>query len=243
MTENSLIDPARLHAVEENYKRIQDQLAQAAVKSGRAPEDIRFMAVTKTVEPAYINHAITCGIDLIGENRVQEYLAKKDALHLARCETHLIGHLQTNKVKQIIGQVDMIQSVSSLKLAKEIARQSLAIKRTLPVLLEVNIGGEASKSGFSLHSLYESLHEISQMNGISVRGLMTIPPICDTMEAVKPFFLKMHETFIDIGEKNIDNISMCILSMGMSGDFTAAVEQGSNLVRVGGALFGARQYN
>lgn len=242
MTENSFIDEARLHAVEENYKRIRHDIEEAAVKSGRFPEEVRFMAVTKTVEPVYINRAIACGIDLIGENRVQEYLGKKDSLRLDRVEKHLIGHLQTNKVKQIVGQVDMIQSVSSLKMAKEISKQSAALQITTPVLLEVNIGGEESKSGFSLEELYETVYEIGELPAINVQGLMTIPPICDNIEKTKPFFSKMRESFIDIGSKNIDNINMCILSMGMSGDFTAAVEEGSTLVRVGSALFGARIY-
>lgn len=242
MMENSSIDTVRMQMVAENYKRICERIGQAAVKSGRNPEDIRFMAVTKTVEPAYINQAIACGVNLVGENRVQEFLGKRDALHLEHCEKHLIGHLQTNKVKQIVGQVNMIQSVSSGKLAKEIAKQSTMLGIVTPILLEVNIGGEESKSGFSLESLYENMEEIGKMNGVSVRGLMTIPPICETTEEIKPFFSKMHETFIDIREKNIDNISMQILSMGMSGDFAAAIEEGATLVRVGSALFGARQY-
>lgn len=242
MTGSLSIDTGRLDLVTENYKRISEEIGQAAVKSGRQPGDIRFMAVTKTVEPAYINRAIECGIRLIGENRVQEFLGKRDALHLERCEKHLIGHLQTNKVRQIVGQVDLIQSVGSIKLAKEIAKYSNMLQITTPVLLEVNIGGEESKNGFSLQALYENLGEISKLNGISVQGLMTIPPICDNIKKVKPFFYKMHESFIDIQGKNIDNIDMQILSMGMSGDFVAAIEEGSNLVRVGSALFGARQY-
>lgn len=240
--ENSLIDESRLHRVEENYKRIRNEIGEAAIRSGRRPDDVRFMAVTKTVEAVYINHAIACGIDLIGENRVQEFLGKRDALYLEHCEKHLIGHLQTNKVKQIVGQVDMIQSVGSFKLAKEIAKHSAQMQIVTPVLLEVNIGAEESKSGFLVKELYEELEKISELQGISVQGLMTIPPICDTKKESKHFFSKMHESFIDIRAKNIDNINMHILSMGMSGDFTAAVEEGSNLVRVGSALFGARHY-
>lgn len=242
MTENLSIDPARLHLVEENYKRIQEEINQAAAKSGRPPEAVQFMAVTKTVEPAYINQAIACGIHLIGENRVQEFLGKRDQLHLAHCQKHLIGHLQTNKVRQIVGQVDMIQSVGSLHLAEEIGKQSLKAGLVTPVLLEINIGGEESKSGFSLEELHLNLTKISKIEGMKVEGLMTIPPVCDNPEEARPFFSKMNETFIDIRGKNIDNISMGILSMGMSGDFAAAIEEGANLVRVGSALFGARIY-
>lgn len=242
MMENILIDEARMHQVKENYFRIQNKIEEATLRSGRVAGSARLMAVTKTVKAPYINQVIDAGLDLIGENRVQEFLAKKEALHLSHCEKHLIGHLQTNKVKQIVPHVDMIDSVGSLKLAKEIACCAKALNRCLPVLLEVNIGEEESKSGFFLDELPERLAEISTFDGLFVRGLMTIPPICDRIEESRAYFLKMQQTFIDIGSKNIDNIDMSILSMGMSGDFVCAVEAGSTMVRVGSALFGARAY-
>ena len=148
MMEKSSADP-RFAQITENYKRIRENIAAAAEKSGRMPGDIRFMAVTKTVEPVYINHALSLGISLIGENKVQEYLGKREYLNLAHCEKHLIGHLQTNKVRQIVGEVDMIESVDSLRLAQEISRQSMKREITTPVLLEVNIGGEESKTGMA----------------------------------------------------------------------------------------------
>ena len=236
-----MIDENRVKATIDNYKRVKDNIAEAAIKAGRRPEDVRLMCVTKTVESEYINPVLDCGADLIGENRVQEFLGKKDSLHLDGVEKHLIGHLQTNKVKQIVGEVDMIQSVDSIKLAKEISRVSKNKGITSDVLVEVNIGLEESKSGTTLDELNELISEISELECIRVKGLMTIPPICDENE-VKKYFSLMYKTFIDLKAKNSDNISMEILSMGMSGDYEAAVAEGSNIVRVGSAIFGARKY-
>ena len=236
-----MIDENRVKATIDNYKRVKDNIAEAAIKAGRRPEDVRLMCVTKTVESEYINPVLDCGADLIGENRVQEFLGKKDSLHLDGVEKHLIGHLQTNKVKQIVGEVDMIQSVDSIKLAKEISRVSKNKGLTSDVLVEVNIGLEESKSGTTLDELNELISEISELECIRVKGLMTIPPICDENE-VRKYFSPMYKTFIDLKAKNSDNISMEILSMGMSGDYEAAVAEGSNIVRVGSAIFGARKY-
>ncbi len=236
-----MIDENRVKATIDNYKRVKDNIAEAAIKAGRRPDDVRLMCVTKTVESEYINPVLDCGADLIGENRVQEFLGKKDSLHLDGVEKHLIGHLQTNKVKQIVGEVDMIQSVDSIKLAKEISRVSKNKGITSDVLVEVNIGLEESKSGTTLDELNELISEISELECIRVKGLMTIPPICDENE-VRKYFSLMYKTFIDLKAKNSDNISMEILSMGMSGDYEAAVAEGSNIVRVGSAIFGARKY-
>lgn len=242
MMEKFTADEARLNAVEENYKAIKSKIEDAAVKAGRNPEDVRLMAVTKTVESVYINRALDLGADLIGENRVQEFLGKKDALHLNGVEKHLIGHLQTNKVKQIVGEVDMIESVDSVKLAKEISRVSSNKGISTNILVEVNVGKEDSKSGIYLEQLEELLCEIAVMDNIKIKGLMTIPPICDSKKEVEQYFSTMYQTFIDIRDKKLDNVNMDILSMGMSGDFEAAVANGSNIVRVGSAIFGARKY-
>lgn len=228
--------------IEHNIKVIKEKIAIAAKESGRDPEAVKLMAVTKTVEPVLINHAIDCGIDLIGENKVQEFLSKKPYLKLESCKAHLIGHLQTNKVKQIITEVDMIQSVDSAKLATEISKRAQANGMTVDCLVEVNIGDEESKTGLDADLLYQTLNEISVLPGIKVKGLMTIPPICENDETLCKYFSKMHEIFIDIKSKKLDNIDMCILSMGMSGDYEAAVKNGSNLVRVGSAIFGPRIY-
>lgn len=240
--EKFILDENRLKSVEDNYKAIKLKIEESAVKAGRNPDDVRLMAVTKTVESVYINRALDLGADLIGENRVQEYLGKKDELHLDGVEKHLIGHLQTNKVKQIVGEVDMIESVDSVKLAKEISRVSANKGITTDILVEVNVGKEESKSGIYLEGLEELLLEIAEMPSIKINGLMTIPPICDTDAEVSKYFEAMHQTFIDIREKKLDNVNMDILSMGMSGDFEAAVANGSNIVRVGSAIFGARKY-
>lgn len=228
--------------IEENLKVIRNRINEAAVRSGRSENDVRFMAVTKTVDPVYINHAIKCGIDLIGENKVQEFLGKKDALNLDGVEKHLIGHLQSNKVRKIITEVDMIQSVDSVSLAKEIERQAEKNNMTANVLLEVNVGDEESKTGMDKSLFLESFAEIAEMKHIHIRGLMTIPPICENKSELTKFFDEMYHMFIDIKAKKIDNVSMDILSMGMSGDFEEAILCGSDLVRVGSAIFGPRIY-
>lgn len=240
--EKFIPDESRLKSVEENYKAVRFKIDEAAVKAGRKPEDVRLMAVTKTVESVYINKAIEVGASLIGENRVQEYLGKKDELNLDGVEKHLIGHLQTNKVKQIVGEVDMIESVDSVKLAREISRVSLNKGLTTDILVEVNVGREESKSGIYLENLQELLCEIAEMPNIKIKGLMTIPPICDTEQEINGYFASMYQSFIDIRDKKLHNVNMDILSMGMSGDYEYAVANGSNIVRVGSAIFGARKY-
>lgn len=242
MTEKFTVDENRLKAVEDNYKSVKSRVEEAALKAGRNPADVRLMAVTKTVESVYINKVLDLGADLIGENRVQEYLGKKDELHLDNVEKHLIGHLQTNKVKQIVGEVDMIESVDSVKLATEINRVSKNKGLITNILVEVNVGKEDSKSGIYIEQIEELLNEIALMSNIKVKGLMTIPPICDSEKEVSQYFSTMYQSFIDIRDKKIDNIDMEILSMGMSGDFEAAIANGSNIVRVGSSIFGARKY-
>lgn len=232
----------RFGNIEYNLKVINDRIAETALKSGRNPEDIRLMAVTKTVEPVFINHAIGCGVKLIGENKVQEFLSKKEYLRLEDCDAHLIGHLQTNKVKQILGEVSMIQSVDSIRLASEISKRSEQKGITTECLIEVNIGGEDNKTGLDLNLLTETVHEIAEMPYIKVKGLMTVPPICEEESELRKYFSKMHKIFIDIKDKKLDNIDMCILSMGMSSDYEEAILCGSNLVRVGSAIFGPRIY-
>ena len=232
----------RFGNIDHNISVIRERIAEAAIRSGRNPEDIKLMAVTKTVEPVFINRAIENGIDLIGENKVQEFLGKKEYLKLDSCEAHLIGHLQTNKVRQIITNVSMIQSVDSVKLASEISKRSAAVGMTTHCLAEINIGDEENKTGISFSMIYELLHEISEMDNITVDGLMTVPPICDDDLALDKYFSKMHRIFIDMQAKKLDNVSMNILSMGMSSDYERAIINGSTLVRVGTALFGNRLY-
>ena len=228
--------------VEYNYQLINERIAEAAQKIGKAREDITFLAATKTVDAATINHAISLGLDHIGENRVQELLAKYEEYDLENCSLQFIGHLQSNKVRQIVGKVDLIQSVDSFKIAKEISAQSLKRNVHTDLLVEVNIGREENKSGVFEENLEELLCQIAELDGISVQGLMTIPPICDNKQKISHYFNKMHRLFIDISQKKLDNINMHILSMGMSDDYYEAILEGATMVRIGSALFGARNY-
>ncbi|MBQ4644862.1 MAG: YggS family pyridoxal phosphate-dependent enzyme [Clostridia bacterium] len=225
-----------------NLDVINEKIAESAIKSGRNPSDIQLMAVTKTVDPIFINYALDYGVNMIGENRVQEMLRKKPDLHLDNVEKHLIGHLQTNKAGQIVGEVDMIQSVDSLKIAKEIAKQSAKKGITTDVLLEINIGDEESKTGFSKSEFMENLYQIAEIPELKVKGLMTIPPICDNNTILCEFFENIYNIYVDIKAKKLDNINMNILSMGMSGDYEQAIICGSNLVRIGSSIFGPRIY-
>ncbi|MDO5123745.1 MAG: YggS family pyridoxal phosphate-dependent enzyme [Eubacteriales bacterium] len=229
--------------IEYNYKTIKENIANAAIKSGRNPDDITFLAATKTVDVQYINYAISLGLDHIGENRVQELLSKYDGYNLDCADLHFIGHLQTNKVRQIIGKVSTIQSVDSLKLAKEISRLSENAGITTKILVEVNIGREENKGGVMPDRVEELLYQISELPSIAVDGLMAIPPICENEQKIRGYFENMRNMFIDISHKNIDNISMNTLSMGMSGDYREAILEGATLVRIGSSLFGARNYN
>ncbi len=239
----SFSDSTKFKDIEENIKFIQNEINESAIKSGRNPEDVRLMAVTKTVDVKFINHAIeNCGINLIGENKVQEFLSKKDELMLSGVEKHLIGHLQTNKVKKILTEVDMIQSVDSLHLARAISKEAVKSDITANILLEVNIGDEDSKTGFDKVEFMESLYEISELGNINVQGIMTIPPICEDNLQLEKYFEAMNAYFNKIKEKHFQNFDLKILSMGMSGDYKEAILHGSNLVRVGSAIFGARIY-
>lgn len=229
--------------VEENLKVIRENMAQAAVKSGRKPEDITLLAATKTVPVEVINHSIELGVDHIGENKVQELTGKYEAYGLKKCELHFIGHLQANKVKYLIGKVAMIQSVDSEKLAKEISRLSVKNNTSTDVFIEVNIGREENKSGVMPEALPELLEKISVLPSVHVRGLMAIPPAGVPEAETMNYFLRMNEYFIDTKSKKIDNVAMDYLSMGMSADYAQAIQAGANLVRVGTALYGPRIYN
>lgn len=236
MTEKLLTD-----AFDKNYAEILSRVKIAALKSGRNPEDIKILAATKTVSADFINYAIGKGINYIGENRVQEFLSKENDLDTS-AHRHFIGHLQTNKVKDIVGRVELIQSVHSLKLAREIGKESVKRGIVTDILVEVNIGGEESKSGFSPEETEKAVGEISEIQGVRVCGLMTIPPICENSEENHEYFIKMYKLFVEISSKKIYN-NIEILSMGMSDDYETAIECGANMVRIGTALFGRRNYN
>ncbi|MBE6808752.1 MAG: YggS family pyridoxal phosphate-dependent enzyme [Ruminococcaceae bacterium] len=223
-----------------NFLAITENIKNAAKKSGRSADDIILLAATKTVDVDTINYAIGKGISYIGENKVQELLSKDDGVIGAH--RHFIGHLQTNKVKDIISRVEMIESVDSLKLAKEISKQAEKCGKFMEILIEVNIGGEESKWGFVPENTLEAIEEITKLPNIKIKGLMAIPPVCENSEENRNYFRKMYKLFIDIRDKNIDNSSMDILSMGMSDDYKIAIEEGANLIRLGTALFGRRIY-
>lgn len=225
-----------------NFDDIKSRIAAVCKRTGRNPNEIILLAATKTVPVEVINHAIESGVEFIGENRVQELLSKKDSLS-TKVHRHFIGHLQTNKVKDIIEEVEMIESVHSLKLASEINRLCEKCGKVMDILVEVNIGDEESKSGFEPDEVYDAVLEMTKMSHIRVKGLMTIPPICENSQENRQYFLKMHKLFIDISAKIKDNVSTVYLSMGMSGDFEEAIECGANIVRIGTSLFGQRDYS
>jgi len=225
----------------ENYKFVQERVTNAAIKAGKDPESVKLIAVTKTVEAGAIIAVIEAGATAIGENRVQEIAQKQEALASFKKEVHMIGTLQTNKVKYLPGLVDMIQSVNSEKLAQQINKEFEKKNLTANILVEVNIGEESSKSGTTFEEVETLLHSLKNLPFLKVNGLMAIPPMGDELE-VRKHFAQMYKLFVDIKHKNIDNISMDVLSMGMSGDFESAILEGATTVRVGTAIFGRRVY-
>ncbi len=241
MTEKLSIE-SRFRFIEDQYKEILEKIAEAAVKSGRSPSDVRFMAVTKTHEPVLINHALSLGVDLIGENKVQELLSKWEYLSPPDVEKHLIGHLQSNKVRKIVGVVSMIQSVDSVSLLQEIERQSALKGLTTDVLLEVNIGEESAKTGLSPDSVFATAFSVEALPHVRLRGLMAVPPICETEAEIRGYFAKMRRIYEDVKALTLPTAAIDTLSLGMSQDYVPAILEGSTLVRVGSALFGMRRY-
>ena len=224
-----------------NLKNVNDKFEKALLKVKKSREDVILLAATKTVDIDTINYAINSGIAYIGENKVQELLTKQDGI--IDVHHHFIGHLQTNKVKDIINRVELIHSVDSIKLAKEISKQAEKHNKVMDILLEINIGDEESKWGFTPENILSVIEELKEFKNIKICGLMAIPPICDEPENNRKYFKEMFKLFELIKSKNIDNCFMNYLSMGMSDDFDIAIEEGANLVRVGTALFGKRYYN
>lgn len=230
-----------LSFLDENYKRIINSANEAAIKSGRSPECIKLTAVTKTVKPIYINHIISLGADIIGENKVQELLSKLEFLD-SPVQKHIIGHLQKNKVRKIVDIVDMIQSVDSVSLANEISRQAGEHNKIMDILLEVNIGEEEAKTGFSPDMLKESACEISLLPNLKIKGLMCVPPICESPVQAREYFAKTCVLYEEMKSYLNDNSDISVLSMGMSSDFESAILEGATMIRVGSSLFGKRVY-
>ena len=226
--------------ISDNLKKVRENIFTACEKADRSAGEIELVGVTKTVDEARILTAIDCGISHVGENRVQEYLEKYDLFKKKGVKSSIIGHLQTNKVKYIIDKVDLIQSVDSIKLAKEIGSQAKKHGKVMDILVEINIGEEESKFGISFEKTFEFIHEISEIENIRVKGIMSIPPILTKESIQREYFRKLYKIYIDITSKKIDNIYMDILSMGMSSDYHYAILEGANMVRVGTGIFGKR---
>lgn len=230
-------------SIEENVRRIRQEIAQAALEVGRNPADIRLCAATKMNDAQAVRRAIAAGVDCCGENRVQELAAKQAENTYAGVPVHFIGHLQTNKVRQVVGQVDLIQSVDSARLLQAINNEAQRHGIVQNVLLEVNIGGESSKSGFLADEILPFMENIAQYPNVCVMGLMAIPPISQKKGDNVKFFQKISDLYVDIRGKKYDNVKVDCLSMGMSGDFADAIACGSTMVRIGTAIFGARNYS
>lgn len=225
--------------IKKNIDDIRSKINLAAEKAGRNGEDILFLAAVKTQPPEKIIAACECGVDIIAENRENELTAKYDALRGVETPRHFIGHLQTNKVKRVVGRVELIHSVDSLHLAQAIDKESKRQGIVTDILIEVNIGGEDSKSGVSPSELFVLVESAAKLENIRIKGLMTIPPATGK-EGSSKFFAEMQEIFVDISKKKVDNVCMKYLSMGMSDDFEEAIMHGANIVRIGSAIFGKR---
>jgi pyridoxal phosphate enzyme (YggS family) len=223
--------------IKNNLETINEKIKKAALKANRNPQEIKLVAVTKTATIEQIKEAISAGVKIIGENKVQEAKEKYQILS-ADIEWHLVGHLQTNKVKYAIEIFDLIHSVDSIKLAKEIDKRSLQFGMITNVLVEVNVSGEETKYGIKPEEVEHFLEEISEFTRIRIRGLMTIAPITEDKEEVRPYFRKLRELSKEIKSKNIKNVRMDYLSMGMTEDFEVAIEEGANMVRIGRGIFG-----
>ena len=229
-------------SIEENVLRIREEIARAAADAGRAPGEIQLCAATKMNDAAAVRRAIAAGVDCCGENRVQELTAKLSDHAYDGAPVDFIGHLQTNKVRQVVGRVRLIQSIDSERLLCAVNAEAQKQGIIQSVLLEVNIGKEPSKSGFLAEEIMPLLEKTALYPNICIKGLMTIPPISQNKGDNLKFFQKMSELYVDIRRKKYDNVTVDCLSMGMSADYADAVHCGSTMVRVGTAIFGARQY-
>lgn len=229
-------------SIRENIEVIRAEIDEAARETGRTGADIVLVGASKMNDAAACQEAIAAGIDALGENRVQEMTAKLAEDAYRGAPLHFIGHLQRNKVKQVVGKVDLLQSVGSLELLAEVDKQAEKLGLVQDILLEVNIGGEEAKSGFAPGAVEDAAARAKECAGVRVRGLMTIPPANATREENMVYFQKVKALYVDISEKMYDN-KLEYLSMGMSGDYADAIRAGANMVRVGTAIFGARDYS
>ena len=238
-----MIPQAQKQQMAEAVAHIRETMAAAARAAGRDPAQVKLCAACKTRTVEEVRCSAELPIDLFGENHVQELVEKTDAGAYNGKPGHFIGHLQTNKIKKVLGRASLIQSVDSEHLLNAIEKEAAKAGIVQDILLEVNIGGEAAKSGVAPAALPELLETAAGCAHIRVRGLMAIPPVAETSDGNHAYFAKMHELFVDIGRKKYDNVFMDFLSMGMSGDFEDAISAGANMVRVGSSIFGARDYS
>jgi hypothetical protein len=232
-------------SIPDNLARIRERMASVARRSGRDPADVKLMAVSKTFPAEAIRQAYAAGQRLFGENRVQEYAGKAESLRdLPGFEMHLIGHLQSNKARKAAELFAAVDSVDSVKLAERLNASAADLGRELPVLIEINIGGEEVKAGVAPDSaeLEDLLASASRFTNLQICGLMTVPPFTDDPEGARPYFRRLRELRDQIAARNLPGVTMDELSMGMSHDFEVAVEEGSTCVRIGTAIFGAREY-
>lgn len=230
-----------MQSIKENIRQVEEKVTAAAERSGRKREDVLLLAVSKTKPVEMIREAVECGLTSLGENKVQEIMEKYEPMGPG-VHWHLIGHLQTNKVKYIIDKVDMIHSVDSLHLAEEIDKRGAAKDIVMPVLIEVNMADEESKFGVKPGEVEGLLRQLALLPHICVKGLMTVAPFVENPEENRVYFRKMRELLVDMNAKKIDNINMDQLSMGMTGDYEVAIEEGATIVRVGTGIFGERYY-
>lgn len=228
--------------IKENLEEIIEKIDQAARKSGRTKDDITLVAVTKTLPNEVVQAAVEAGLIELGENKVQEIMNKFPII-TGSPHWHLIGHLQTNKVKYIIDKVTMIHSVDSLRLAEEISKRAVNADIVMPILVQVNVADEASKFGLSVDEVHHLVSEIAELPNIRIKGLMTIAPNIENDDALRKYFTKMNDIFETLKKTMYNKVDMVYLSMGMTNDYELAIEEGSNLVRIGTGLFGARNYN
>lgn len=228
--------------IRENLKNVQNNIDEACKRCGRSETDVTLISVSKTKPIEMLQEAYDAGARDFGENKVQELVEKIENMP-KDIRWHMIGHLQRNKVKQIVGKVFLIHSVDSLRLAEEISKEAVAKNVTVQILIEVNVAEEESKFGVSVSECIPLIQEIACLPGLKIMGLMTIAPFCENAETNRQFFRKLKQLSVDIAEKNIDNVCMKFLSMGMTGDYEIAVEEGATFVRVGTGIFGERDYS
>lgn len=228
--------------VAENYRDVDRKVGEACARSGRKREEVTLIAVSKTKPVEMIREAMDAGAEVFGENKVQELCDKYDQLPKT-LHWHLIGHLQRNKVKYIVDKVKLIHSVDSLRLAEQISKEAVKKNVEVDILIEVNVAEEESKFGMDTEETAQLIQDISTLPGIHIRGLMTVAPYTDDPEDNRVYFKNLKQLAVDIERKNIDNVTMSVLSMGMTGDYEVAIEEGATLVRVGTGIFGSRNYH